>query len=373
MVKMAKKFLFVLTLIFAFSFSAGAFGATELVVRNGGKLTTSNFQDEVIDPSADITQHTLANKPYEFSSINDALNFANNPQDYIDKRFPSTDSDDYKVGEDDFSNIEIKLENGIAGGTVKLSDYGSLPATLTITGNSQTISETISVDQRYFVLDKSGITVSINNLTLNGRESFGGINISNGTVSLTGVTFTNCTSDNGGAIYTSNGTITVDGCTFNTNTATADGGAMCIAGGTLTFTNSNIFTSNTAATNGGAVAVKSGSVTFPSGTEFTTNNAVYGGALYSSTTGTLTVDADVTFTNNTATNGATIYIAKGTANINSDITGVNITTKTTNGGAVYVYDGTVNINGNLNTNIVSGDGGAIYVAGGTANVYGSLK
>ena len=394
MVKMAKKFLFVLTLIFALSFSAWAFGATVITVKTNPAALQFTGED-VKNESGDVTfTHYTLTGPYEFSTIKGALEFASDPQGYLDTNFQATDSDDHKVGTDDFSNIEIKLENdNLLGGAVTLSNYSL--SSLLITGNSHKITSTGSRD----ITLNGSMTFEINGLTIEGNNSLGGIELgaSTGSATFTNVTFQNikdssvdggavkisggsgitftgcifsgCEGNNGGAIYTSNGTITVDGCTFNTNTATVDGGAMCIAGGTLTFSNANIFTSNTAATNGGAVAVKSGSITLSQGT-FTTNNAASGGALYSSTTGTLTVDADVKFTNNTATNGATIYIAKGTANINSDITGVNTTT---NGGAVYIYDGTVNINGNLNTNIVSGDGGAIYVYDGTVNVYGSLK
>ena len=352
---MRKKFLFALAFLLALSFCASAFGATTLVVKTGGTLTLDNFEQseeteteedengEEVEVVTKVT-YTLSKGTYEFSSVFDALDFVSRKEDYIKgKNFtPSSTAPEveYSLGDVDLTDVEIKLENAILGDTegitIDSDTYGDLKKIL-INGNKKTISDS-TVTGRYFTLN-GGIEFEVKDLTLDGNNSTGGIEIQSGftsTATFNNVTFQELKADNGGAIY--------------------------VAGGTLKFSGTNTFTENTA-TNGGAIYISGlDGITFSDSSKFTTNSADLGGALYfANSLGTTTIDvnSNVTFTSNKATDGGTIYISGGTINIHSDISGE----ASNNGGAVYVSSrGTANIYGTLEGNKAI-NGGAIYVSG----------
>ena len=166
--------------------------------------------------------------------------------------------------------------------------------------------------------------------------SFGGAvaNTQNGTMTITGGTFSENSAVQGGAIATfidfgssdtANLTVTdsafsgntgaygagiyiqtsvadmttVSGTDFSGNTASYGGGAICECFGALTVTGGT-FTSNSAANDGGAIAVwDSGNTAGKvSGATFDSNNATYGGAISHSWASAALTVTDCTFTGN---------------------------------------------------------------------------
>nr|WP_294999930.1 right-handed parallel beta-helix repeat-containing protein [uncultured Methanobrevibacter sp.] len=110
-----------------------------------------------------------------------------------------------------------------------------LNKTITINGNGYSISGNNS--KRVFYVDQTDLSIKLNNIT-----------------------FINGNATDGGAIYTYDSNwysidVFIDSCTFINNTASVDGGAICMAQGSYNFTvNKCTFINNTASTtNGGAI------------------------------------------------------------------------------------------------------------------------
>ena len=208
-------------------------------------------------------------------------------------------------------------ENGtvtIADGTYSGTGNTNLTITknMNITGQSQQGTIINGTDTNWIFNIQSGITVTITNLTI-----------------------TNSTSDDGGAIY-NYGTLTITNSTLTGNTAKNLGGAIFNVGN-LTVTNST-FTDNNAKNGiGGAICNNRGTLTVINST-FTDNTAYLGGAIYNNH-GTLTVTSS-TLTDNTALNGGAICNDGGTLTVtNSTLTG---NTATGSGGAIC-NDGTLTV------------------------------
>lgn len=196
------------------------------------------------------------------------------------------------------------------------------------------------------------------------------------------------TASDGAAIFNA-GTLTIqDGSEITSNSSTGGGGGSNGGGinstGTLTITNTT-FTSNSATNNGGAIYINGGTATITSSTFNTQNAAVIddGAAIYLNN-GTLSIN-NSTFTNNDTSNGfgGAIYQDDGTLNIGIT-TGNTFTNNDANdtvgmgeegaGGAIYktggnMTIGAVGVTNTFNTNTTDGSGGAIYVdATGTYSI-----
>ena len=238
---------------------------------------------------------------------------------------------------------------------------------MTIKGESQK-NTIINGTGTYWIFKiNPGITLNIQNLTLtNGNTAtYGGAIWNEGTLNVTGSTFTGNTAEEAGAIWNT-GTLNVTSSTFTGNYATYNGGAIYNGGGILNVTGSN-FNSNTAADyNGGAIS-NAGTLTVDN-SNFTGNTATYGvgGAIYND--GTLDVNSS-TFTSNSAaapSSGGAIY------NDGNNI--ITVTGSTFNGNNANEYGGAIYNNGGTsltpvtissctfgsNGNTTTNEGGAIY-------------
>ena len=199
-------------------------------------------------------------------------------------------------------------------------------------------------------------------------------------MTFNGLTFKNISTDQGAAIATASGltltegdVLTLSGCKFNTNTGTANGGALsvynldvAISGGT--------FTANSAAY-GGAVYVNGGSLTVGGTSVFTGNSATAGngGAVYAANT---TAGKGVSVTgasfasNSTTSNGGAVYLNSvgDSAIVNCTFTSNTATESTTdgktgNGGAIDSDGGNLTIDGgSFSGNTATENGGAVYVS-----------
>ncbi|MBR3506832.1 MAG: hypothetical protein IKO02_07280, partial [Lentisphaeria bacterium] len=161
-------------------------------------------------------------------------------------------------------------------------------------------------------------------------------------LTVTDSAFNGNTAAYGGGIYIQTSTTdqtTVSGTDFSGNTASYGGGAICECFGALTVTGGT-FTSNSAANDGGAIAVwDSGNTAGKvSGATFDSNTAAYGGAISHSWASAALTVRDCTFTGNggetTAQGGAVWNDANSTGVVT--VSGSTFSGNTAEqGGAVY--------------------------------------
>jgi hypothetical protein len=157
----------------------------------------------------------------------------------------------------------------------------------------------------------SGVTIANGN---GDGAVGGGINITSGSVTVSGSVFVGNKASNGAAIANpAAATLSVDTSTFQNNAATSVGGGCLINFGTATVSNSS-FIGNMAPINAGAINTQSGATTTVTNSTFSGNSTEgVGGAL--SNLGALAV-FDSTFSANQASAGSAI--ATGTATVTVD-------------------------------------------------------
>lgn len=400
------KRIILLAFILALSVSGYAYAEETLIVKNGASEPTYD----------DDEGYRIA--PYEFETLEEALVFADNPDEVEDA---ST-----------FTDVTIILQaNRTLEETISLSNYSNI-STLTITGGSG-ITLTSPSENRHIIADNAAVTFTLSGIRLTG-DSGGGVLISEGENTFTGVTFRECTAveddegnTNGGAVLIKGtGSATFTGCTFTSNTAT-NGGAVYASGtgsaefsgctftsnnnseenggaiysalttNALSLTDTNTFNGNYAASgNGGALYILSGSEVKLSGTDIFSKNYVTsgnGGAIYVDGTGKLTNDsATVTFENNyteaydesesdiediteieSGYGGAVCMTGSGVVEFG---TATFTDNRAALGGAVYISGGSMSFTGastfgSANAGNRAYDGAAIFAAGGTVNFTGT--
>jgi predicted outer membrane repeat protein len=264
------------------------------------------------------------------------------------------------------------------GGTIYLAsgtysednDFGlTIDRSVTIVGQGQTNTIINAKGAGRIFIIKSGVTVTIEGLTLaNGTASnpgaySGGAILNDGTLTLSGCTFTNNMAVSyGGAIFNRGTVAGLSGCTFTNNTVLNSGGAIYNSGA-MGSINSCTFTGNTAIQKASSIGLGTGGAIYNSGTLTATlstfkNNSVNtaitkgdGAAIYNSGTLTATIS---TFEDNTAESGA--IWNEGTSTITyctfTNNNAANI------GGAIENY-GTMAINFSTFTGNTANSAGAI--------------
>ena len=207
-------------------------------------------------------------------------------------------------GEDD--TIELAT-NGTYTLTVSVDGSNGLPVifddgghTLVIHGNGATLQRSTAGGTpvfRIFFIDDADVTISGLTIT-NGNVTNGfggGINILNGTLTLSDCTVSGNAAESGGGITIWNGTLTLSDCTVSGNSTSGSGGGIYgVAGAPLhvatsTVTISNCTVSGNAAESGGGiygVAVNllgfgGVSIVTVSNSTINGNSAVHGGGIYS--------------------------------------------------------------------------------------------
>lgn len=156
---------------------------------------------------------------------------------------------------------------------------------------------------------------------------------------------------------------------LSSNTATADGGGVCISNGYFTLGASNIILQNNEAVRGGAVAVLSGNFTMSDGEIGASgkgNSADNGGGVYVSG-GSVAVSGG-TVQHNAATDGAGIYVQGGAVHISENGT-ILSNISSLNGGGICVNNGRIIMSGGRvsNNSAKSGEGGGMYVSSSGTN------
>ena len=341
------KRIILLAFILALSVSGCAFSEETLIVRRGA--SEPNYDEE----------EGYRIPPYEFETLEEALEFADNPDEVED---PST-----------FTDVIIEVRTNLTlEDIITLSSYSNI-STLTIRGSSSNITLTSPSESRHIIADNSSMTFTLSGIRLAG-DSGGGVIISEGETVFTNVTFRECiaTEDddgnlNGGAVLiTGTGSAAFTGCTFMSNSATNGGAVYASGAGSATFTGCTV-ESNTA-TNGGAIyASSTKTVSFTDTNIFSANytDEGNGGAIYIASGQTLNFSGSTEFNANYTEegNGGAIYV---------DGTG-----KITNNNATVIFDGnhteydTSEENTDDVSEIESGYGGAVCMAGSESIEFGT--
>jgi hypothetical protein len=202
--------------------------------------------------------------------------------------------------------------------------------------------------------------------------------------------------DQGGAIYLAGGTVTISNTVLQSNLAgspngdngIAQGGAIFLGGGSLTLNNDS-FNSNMF----GEAVMQGGAICQVGGTLSATNcmfaqNAAFdffgvtvqgqGGALYQGG-GSAALTNDLFLAGRAANQGGAVYVTAGTLSVDNCTLSGNVAFDgvvgdVAEGGAIYVGGGTVTLtnstflNDQVNADDALAAGGAIYVAAGNATV-----
>ncbi|MBQ7154629.1 MAG: hypothetical protein IJR85_03610 [Synergistaceae bacterium] len=375
---MRKFILILLAVMLAISMSVSAWGASELVLTVDANYSGGSGDDDDDSDSDETTFTTLA----------EALSYAD-----------SDEATDVIINLLQDENLEGYME--IDDATDKTS------ITIAGTGSTKLIlpSDEDNEGVRHFVINNSDFTLGLKGLTISGGGVYvvagtlsadsvtfsnndpsgnedtsdrigGAVHVAeDGKAAFTNCVFTNNTSARGGAIYSAGELEVSPGTAFTRNHATENGGAIYSAGTRESTFNGLTFGGNTNgdanyAANGGAVYISAGSVTF-SNSIFTRNSADQGGAI-SVASGTLNLTGVNTLENNRGNNGGAIYLADSN-NARLEFSGSETmilrgNTAQTAGGAIYAEENSVMVayvavtfDGN---HADGGNGGALWVSDG---------
>ena len=199
------------------------------------------------------------------------------------------------------------------------------------------------------------------------------LTVNSTSVNITGLTFKNGNSTNGGAIFISHEISKSNiKATFINNTAEEHGGAIYIVSGGISGNLNSIFINNTASYEGGAIYIDSGGISGNVNGTFINNKAGSGSAIFIA--GDISGNVNGTFINNEAKGLGAIYIYNGDASGN--VKGTFINNIANRGGAIAVGDdGTVsgNIKGTFINNTGYYAGGAICIANSERYPNGNLE
>jgi len=189
----------------------------------------------------------------------------------------------------------------------------TITTSLTITGNAG--AKTATLDDPHLLIVR-GITVTMNNLVLNGGS---GPAVNNeGTVTLNGVSVTNSTVGIGvgGPVFNEFGTMTLNNSMVSGNANfTDDGGGIYSSGGRLTLNRSTVTGNTDGAHFGGGIGIDEDGTATLNNSSVTNNTGPFGGGIGIEPGASVTLNHS-TVTGNTATKGegGGIYNHCGTLN-----------------------------------------------------------
>ena len=214
-----------------------------------------------------------------------------------------------------------------------------------------------------------GGTVTGFNLADTNTGSYAGVYLRNGgSFTMYGGTINGGSSASGPAVYVANGTFTMEGGTVNGGDATASGGTICIADGTVNINGNARVNGGTTGKSGGIFYQKGGNVTISGNAVLAGTSANYGGVAYIEKDGTFQISGNAQLTGAAVNNsGGTLY-CNGTLNIGGGtLTGG---TAVTGGGNIGTNGGTIHISGGTLTGGEASIGGNIYLISGELNMTG---
>ena len=189
----------------------------------------------------------------------------------------------------------LEITDSIFSGNSARTGGGAISSNGTLTVTGGTFTDNSAVDH-----NAGGAIHNDGKLTVSASGSSGGAIHNDGTMTIIASTFSGNSAYVGGAIFNGSGMLTVTSSTFSSNNA-SDGGAIINSIGTLTVTGST-FTSNDARSGGGAINIGLGTLTVTSST-FSGNSARTGGAIFNGGA-TLTITTSMLNDNEAGLGGA---------------------------------------------------------------------
>ena len=211
----------------------------------------------------------------------------------------------------------------------------------------------------------NGGTISNNTASQNGGAAY----IKGGSVIMKQATITDCTATaNGGTIYIGDGSFDMSGGSITKSRAYQNGGAVYVSGGDAIMSGGYI-TFSKSDTNGGAICMTAGSVSV-SGTATISNcEANNGGAAYLGG-GTMKVSGGSIKDNTAYLNGGGAYLAGGEF-VMSD--GSILANKAVNGAGAFIANGDVAVSGGtISNNVATNNGGAFSIMNGNYSMIGGM-
>ena len=215
----------------------------------------------------------------------------------------------------------IDIGSGTYSGVLNYAQTTAVNITIQGAGAGTTIFDGGAADRWLSISGTANVSISamtIQNMTIAGFGA-GIYHQSTGTVTVTNVTFSSCTStaSEGAGIYCATaGHLTISGCTFSSNAAAKGAGISYQGTGNLTVGTSSAFASNTVTAAGFGAAIYCGTTATScsiTNSTFTSNlgsGATLGHAIYLGISSTIT---SCTFTTNGAAGGGygTIFLSVG--------------------------------------------------------------
>jgi uncharacterized repeat protein (TIGR01451 family) len=262
------------------------------------------------------------------------------------------------------------IDFGITGAIV-LTDSLVISDDLTVTGPGADQLDISGANSHQVFAIGGSTAVTITGLTVrDGKASFGGgVYVYQGSARLNGVQVISNSAFSGGGVYVYGGSATLSGTQVVSNSAKYGGGLyVWNSDATLTVSGGEVI-SNSASDDGGGVCVLYGSVTL-SGTRIVSNSADYGGGVYVDDGSAVLVGAQVL--SSSARHGGGVYVDGGSVTLSG--TRVLSNSASSNGGGVHVVLGTATLRvggGEIGGNTASGDGGGVYVNEGSATLSGT--
>ena len=255
-----------------------------------------------------------------------------------------------------YTDLPDAVNAATAGDTLDVAGTCTGPTTigedLTITGSTGAILD--GQQQGSTLTINSGVTVTLNTLTITDGLGSGGPN------------------GDGGGIYNDGGTVTLDNTTVSGNFAgfhLGDGGGIESTGGTVTLNGTSNVTGNFAVA-GGGIRLVGATLVLDGSNNSISNNTVddFGGGIFSDAASTVTLGPGTSISNNAGAQAGGGIDNDGTVILDgASITGNTAGDSNGTGGGIS-NDGTVTGTATITGNSAGFDGGGIYVEQGTVTL-----
>lgn len=223
-----------------------------------------------------------------------------------------------------------------------------------------------ATNTRHMIIAGSDITLTFQNVALDGSHTGGGIMAAsdNQALTLKGLTMQNChTAGFGGGISIFNGKLTVLDSFFRGNTTNGNGGV--VLGSNAEITINNCVISNNAGLTGGAIYTYEGRINIQN-SMIKENAAIHSGGVVATSHGNVAV-SNSTFSGNTAETGGAVYLLTGT--IAAENCEFSKNSADTYGGAIWTSRGAIVAkNDTFYENTANNSGGALFTQNGTGTI-----
>ncbi len=227
----------------------------------------------------------------------------------------------------------------------------------------------------YVWLDTATLNVNGGEINDNSALDGGGVYVSEGSATLTETqVFSNKASQYGGGVYVEQdaATLNVSAGQINYNTASQSGGGVYVFQGNATLNETQVFSNTAYEYDGGGVYVDSVAATLNvSGGEINHNSASHEGGGVCVHNGSATLSGAQVLGNSAFESGGGLFVRSGSATLNETEVLSNLAYS---GGGVYVEYNTATLNmsgGKINDNSASYRGGGVYVSWGSATLSGA--